>query len=1388
MVVTDMFSTLFSYVPHSLAKLLLAPEADTQQPTQHLFQAAVLFADVSGFTKLTEALAAKGDEGPEEITRLLNQYFSRMIALLESDQGDVVKFSGDALTVLFLAEDEPLSHALRRAHDAGYAMQELMKELAPVETSVGPVDLGLKVGIGGGEVTTLQVGGVFKRWEYVLSGEAMVQAAEVEKMAQRGDVILHPKVTNQLAAEALPPKPLVRPNDHENLEPEEIHARLRRYVPGAVRSWMVDTEFHDWLGVLRTMSILFISVEGINYEQPECIDLLHLFLRSAQETIYDYQGSINKLAVDDKGTIFLVLFGAPPFAHTDDPLRAVQCSLDIQDIAQSLGLGVKVGVTTGRVFSGPVGSDRRREYTVMGDAVNLAARLMSQAELHTTRCDKATRDLTHNHINYDALEPVSLKGKSKPVPLFQPTSVKPFVTQTTSSILVGRQDEQAIFQELTDEAKTGSSRVFLLEGDVGIGKSLLFDTFAASAESNGFVVHQSQEDSPQPRTPYAIWQPVFIQIFAMDYLENNEAIREQVEAIVTLLSPSSLPRLPLLNDLMDFDFPENDVTSGLSQALRKQGLESLLLDILIRNKPDVPVCLLLDNLHNMDSLSWDLLLQVVRCMQLQDNYMMLGLSSRPMGPSAMMYDAMQELKKLAHVRQQTLPPLSVEDVVALIASHLQAPADALPQNLVHLVHQRAGGNPLFVEECLRFLEHQQKLVVNLDNNLVQFTPPTEEEAQALLPNSLEGLLLARIDQLSPHLQLVLKVAAVLGRSFPYPPLHATLRQHTQWLDHMVREQTTALVQEGFTEPDLQGDEVSYWFKNVITQEVTYRSLLHQQRRDLHRYVAEWYESTYGTPAEEPTTSTISYPQIPSIHCSLLAYHWKQAEEPERELHYMQEAIQYALSCSAYSEAMQGIERALELVHKDDVSTQLSLHLQREELYNNLGLRNEQLQELERLANLAATLKTLEQIQVLLRKSRYHLALYQLQQAASLAEQATQKARDVASRRDEAQGLQFWGTSILRQGQTDKGFDLLQQSLSLAKDEDDVATQAAVMYWTSHYKLMQGEVEEAWEGLQQGLHFCETHQLREELIQFRNGIAMAHLHQQQWWEAIEVVEESRRLCQKWGTRNQEGYANLVLARIYVASKRYRDAQQLLRDNIKLCYQIGDREFEAYSHFMAGQTAWHIGQYKEAAHHNEQASRIVDESKIQHALSMTSLAQAFSLFWSQQYQEATQCLEQALGLATQHYLPDHFGKLWTLRGFIAEAQENWNEALEAFEHAVAVYRSMKKENAAQDAQAGIARIWLKLNEKAKALAVVDELLVQEEQGILIDVLEPFWICLTCVDVLRANDDPRAEEHLHVGYQRLQALAFTLEDEELQHSFLTRIPHHRTLAQYIESIESS
>eukprot|EP00163_Fabomonas_tropica_P019168 TRINITY_DN3365_c0_g1_i5.p1 TRINITY_DN3365_c0_g1~~TRINITY_DN3365_c0_g1_i5.p1 ORF type:complete len:172 (+),score=38.34 TRINITY_DN3365_c0_g1_i5:343-858(+) len=166
---------------------------------------------------------------------------------------------------------------------------------------------------------------------------------------------------------------------------------LLNYVPAAVKDFLLSTMDNQVISQIRVVSVLFCQVRGLDPSDKPDLRQRHTLIQALQKSIYRYEGTINKFLVDDKGFLMLAVFGVPPFPHVDDPLRAVMAAKMLQMNLNDIGLQSSVGITTGRVFCGLVGSEVRREFTVMGDTVNLSARLMAAAETDSTLCDASTQ-------------------------------------------------------------------------------------------------------------------------------------------------------------------------------------------------------------------------------------------------------------------------------------------------------------------------------------------------------------------------------------------------------------------------------------------------------------------------------------------------------------------------------------------------------------------------------------------------------------------------------------------------------------------------------------------------------------------------------------------------------------------------------------------------------------------------------------------------------------------------------------------------------------------------------------------------------------------------------------------------------------------------------------
>ncbi|MBU0596091.1 AAA family ATPase, partial [Candidatus Bipolaricaulota bacterium] len=785
---------------------------------------SVLLADISGFTPLTEALVAGlgPRRGADELTKLLNTVYTALVSRVHHFGGSVICFIGDALISCFL-DDSGL-----RALSCGLQMQRTMRQFQAFPAPHGGrVSLAMKAAVAAGPMRRFLIGNPAIQRMDVLAGATVDRLTEAEHLAERGEVIASPEVARKLFSRLLLSKwrgthgvvEGLRENVVPTPWPDLAYAGLTAQALGPYLLSPVHERVTagqgEFLAELRPVSVLFLQFGGIDYDDDDAGgEKLDVYTRWVQGVANRYGGYVLLLTTADKGSHLYVVYGALE-AHEDDRQRAVATALRLQEPPSELGFitGVRIGVSYGRARVGAYGGESRRTYGALGDAVNLAARLMQAAPCGEIRCSESIYEASRDRWSFDVLPAVELKGMERPQPVYRPHPRERTNVVRDGRALIGRREELEDVRRSMREALGGTRRGLLIEGEAGIGKSRLVEEVRRIAGEAGFTCLFGATDSIEQHAAYRVWRGILLDLLRIsDSGGDPVELRARVVERVTALGPATAARAPLLNDILMLGIPESPLTRSYEPGVRQDSLAALVGELMRQAASRGPLVLIIEDAHWLDSLSWELLVSVARA--LANRPALLVLTHRPF-PEPIPTE-FSTLRGMGGVEPMLLGSLSPDDTLELAAVRLGLTATALPEAVVGLLADRAEGNPFYATELIGALLDQGLLA--MDGASCRVTV----DATALrksVPDTLEGVVLARLDQLPAEVQLTVKVAAVVGRSFLLRTLEsihpgriesADLRKH---LAHTASRRLTVL--------ETEDPEPAFAFQHAVTQQVAY---------------------------------------------------------------------------------------------------------------------------------------------------------------------------------------------------------------------------------------------------------------------------------------------------------------------------------------------------------------------------------------------------------------------------------------------------------------------------------------------------------------------------------------------------------------------------------------
>jgi class 3 adenylate cyclase/tetratricopeptide (TPR) repeat protein len=824
-------------------------------------EGTLVSVDLSGFTRLSERLQAKGRAGAEELVLAVSGVYEGLIGITERHLGDVLKFRGDALLLLF----EGPAHE-RRACRAAQQMQWLIRTTGKTMSSVGSVTLRMSTGVYTGDCHFFLVESTHR--ELVVIGPAATQTIALESAASAGQILV-----SERTAEALDPgwvgaprkgARLLRDTDDAGTEPGDVAPAaaaagdLEQYIPKPLRAQLL---LEAGEAEHRQVTAAFLKYSGTDElvlaDAPELHGRLSAVARMIGEVTDELGLMWLESDIDSDGGKLYLVGGAPSSTGADED-RMLRALRSVVESGSEVGLVLRAGVNRGPAFCGDIGALNRRTYAVMGDTVNLAARLTARA---APGAILATGDvLDRADLRYDtAAQAFLMKGKERPITAY--TVGDPIGEREEDSRVelpfVGRDAELERIGAAIDAARLRRQQLVELIGDPGIGKSRLVDELTTRAL--GFTQLRGRCDAYTSTSPYAVFQSMLRPLVGitpdMDAADAGALLTPWITAVMPDLAPM-LPLLALPLGATVASTPEfEQIEPQFRRARLHEALASFLSRVLL-----MPTVIAIEDAHWIDDASRDLVVHLTRTPEARP--WLVCVTRRPQG------EAYADPTVDGH------HALLLESVPAEAARSLAIAAagdGAFTPDVVNAIVERSAGNPLYIRELVAASRGARDV--------------------ASLPDSIETLILARLDTLAPEDRFLLRNASVIGAIFELDLLAAAVEDTLTDVADLQRW-------------DRLGEFVTWEgagslrFRHDLFRAVAYEGLSFRRRRAMHARIAALLEERAGAAVDEVA--------------DLLSLHFQRAEDHRKTWVYAVAAGRRARERSANVEATELFQRAIDV--------------------------------------------------------------------------------------------------------------------------------------------------------------------------------------------------------------------------------------------------------------------------------------------------------------------------------------------------------------------------------------------------------------------------------------------------------------------------------------------
>jgi class 3 adenylate cyclase/tetratricopeptide (TPR) repeat protein len=644
-------------------------------------------------------------------------------------------------------------------------------------------------------------------------------------------------------------------------------------------------------GERKIVTVLFADVANYTsmsekLDPEEVLQIMDGAFKIMMDETHKFEGTINQFTGDG----IMAIFGAP-VAHENHAQRACYTALAIQNamvdygaqIQKKYGLDFKmrIGINSGAVIVSAIGDDLRMDYTAVGDTTNLAARMESMANPGAIFVSTNTHKIVKRYFEFDPIGKIEVKGKEQPQDIYELKKAGDVVTRIDASIakgltrFVGRKNSMASLMAVYDQVESGSGQVVGIVGEAGVGKSRLLLEFRSRISEENHTYLEGQCLQYGGSILYKPILDILKTLFKIKDLDREHTIKKKIR---DKLPPALEHAIPSFQDLLSVPVDDEAFLKLEPKHKREKAFEAIR-DLLICISQEKPLVLVVEDLHWIDDSSEEFL-----------NYLIEWIANSPI-MLILLYRTEYQHKwgSKTYYHKIGLDHLGKESAIELVAAMLED--GDITSELRDLILSLAAGNPLFMEEFTHTLI-ENGTIVKQGNCYVLSRKITEIK----VPDTVQGIIAARMDRLEENLKRTMQVASVIGRDFAFRILQTITGMHEELKSYLRNLQGLEFIYEKRLFPELE-----YIFKHALTQEVAYKSLLLKRRKQIHENIGKAIEELYSERLEE--------------FYEMLAYHYSRSDNLEKAYAYLKLSGQKAFKIYANEEAYNFYKDALNILQK-----------------------------------------------------------------------------------------------------------------------------------------------------------------------------------------------------------------------------------------------------------------------------------------------------------------------------------------------------------------------------------------------------------------------------------------------------------------------------------------